>query len=106
MQVPRHACAGAAPLVNADVEALRAHRVFQKLQDRGGLGGKVGVFFGGEIFVFGFVLFGRDQQMAIGVGVAVDDDDAVLAGPEDQAGSFLFGGIGGDRFADEALAGV
>src|SRR3954469_18654337 len=55
VEVAGNACAGAAAQVDADVEALGAHPIFEELDDGGGLYAEVGELVGGEFFEIGLV---------------------------------------------------
>src|SRR5258706_9511182 len=106
VEVAGDACAGGAAEVGADVEALGAHGVFEEADDGGGLGAEVAELFGGEFFEVGLMGARGDEQVAVGVGVAVDENYAVRGMPEDEARAAFFGGGGLGGFAEEAGAGV
>jgi threonine dehydrogenase-like Zn-dependent dehydrogenase len=85
VEVAGEAGAGDSSQVDAYVEALGADGALEQLNRGDGLLGQVQLLGVGEGFQFAFVLAGGDEQVAVGVGEAVEQDERIRRVPEDQA---------------------
>src|SRR5581483_9133276 len=103
MDVAGHAGAGDAAEVDADVEALRGNGSLQELHSGRRLHRQVELFRFAELFKIRLVRLWRDEQMAVGVGVAVDDDHRMVGRPQDEPVAPLGGRRGGGSITEKAF---
>ena len=105
VEVAGHAGAGTAAEVDADIEALGGDGAFEQFDGEDGLVGEVGEFIGVEFAEVGFVGLGGDEEMAVGIGEAVHEDDHMGSLPEDAAVGVLAGRGGGGETEEAAVLG-
>lgn len=83
MEMPRHPRASAPSQIDPDVESLSRYRPPEQPHGFGGLFSQIQLFVGCELFQVGFVRSRRHQEMTIGIGKPIEQDDAVRRLPQD-----------------------
>ena len=104
VDVVGEARAGGTAEVDAEVESLGGHGAAEEVDGPDGLELKVEELVVVQFFQLGQMGAGGDEEVAIGVREAVDEDERVRRGPEEQE-VFPMGGVGRRGGAEEALAG-
>ena len=100
VQVAGQACAGTTAQVDADVEALWVDGRGEQMLGQGGQVDQTGALWRGQIGELGYVFARSDQEVAVGVGVAVEHQDAALVLEQDEAVL----GVGAVRVSGGGLA--